>query len=93
MDVVTYHYNIERQGQNTFETVLTPSNVNVQSFGKINFFATDGKVDAQPLYVYQLPVGFHPQNTLFVVTEHGSAYAFDADAGTQIVAGIHAARG
>jgi hypothetical protein len=83
MDVVTYHYNIERQGQNTFETVLTPSNVNVQSFGKINFFATDGKVDAQPLYVYQLPVGFHPQNTLFVVTEHGSAYAFDADAGSQ----------
>ena len=55
VDVLTYHYDIGRQGQNTLETVLTPSNVNFNSFGKINFFSTDGKVDAQPLYVYQLP--------------------------------------
>ena len=82
-DLLTYHYNAARQGQNTLETVLTPSNVNFNSFGKINFFSTDGKVDAQPLYVYQLLVGGQPQNTLFVVTEHGSAYAFNADAGTQ----------
>ena len=59
-DVVTYHYNIRRQGQNTLETVLTPANVNFNSFGKVNFFSTDGKVDAQPLYVYQLPVGGRP---------------------------------
>jgi hypothetical protein len=82
-DVVTYHYNPARQGQNTLETILTPANVNFNSFGKINFFATDGKVDAQPLYVYHLLVGGQPQNTLFAVTEHGSAYAFNDDAGTQ----------
>ena len=82
-DVLTYHYNPSRQGQNTLESVLTPSNVNFNSFGKAGFFTVDGKVDAQPLYVYRLPGALHVQNTLFVVTEHGSAYAFDADAGTQ----------
>ncbi len=82
-DVLTYHYNAARQGQNTLESTLTPSNVNSNSFGKVGFFTVDGKVDAQPLYVYRLPGEFHTQNTLFVVTEHGSAYAFDADAGAQ----------
>jgi len=82
-DVLTYHYNASRQGQNTLESVLTPSNVNSSSFGKIGFFTVDGKVDAQPLYVYRLPGILHTQNTLLVVTEHGSAYAFDADAGLQ----------
>src|SRR5271157_4216284 len=82
-DVLTYHYTASRQGQNTLGSILTTSNVNSSSFGKIGFFAVDGKVDAQPLYVYRLPGQFHTQNTLFVVTEHGSAYAFDADAGSQ----------
>ena len=81
-DVITYHYDIGRQGQNTSETILTPANVNSNTFGKVNFFSTDGKVDAQPLYVYQLPIGSGARNVLFVVTEHDSAYAFDADAGT-----------
>src|SRR5271167_2724018 len=82
-DVVTYHYSPTRQGQNTQESTLTLSNVNSTSFGKVGFFPVDGKVDAQPLYLYRLPLGAHAQNTLFVVTEHGSAYAFDADGGTQ----------
>ena len=43
----------------------------------------DGKVDAQPRYVYNLPACSHCRRSLFVVTEHGSAYAFDADAGSQ----------
>jgi hypothetical protein len=82
-DVVTYHYNQSRQGANLSETTLTTSNVNSASFGKTGFFAVDGKVDAQPLYVYKLPGTLRIQNTLFVVTEHGSVYNFDADAGTQ----------
>ena len=82
-DVVTYHYNPSREGANLAETTLTPSNVNSTSFGKVRFFTVDGKVDAQPLYVYKLPGTLRIQNTLFVVTEHGSVYNFDADAGTQ----------
>jgi hypothetical protein len=82
-DVVTYHYNPSRQGANLLETTLTTSNVNSTSFGKLAFLPVDGKVDAQPLYVYKLPGTLRIQNTLFVVTEHGSVYNFDADAGTQ----------
>jgi hypothetical protein len=82
-DVVTYHYFPSRDGVNSGETTLTLSNVNSTSFGKVGFFSVDGKVDAQPLYVYKLPGTFHVQNTLFVATEHGSVYSFDADGGTQ----------
>ncbi len=82
-DVVTYHYNPSRQGANLQETTLTTANVNSTSFGKVRFFSVDGKVDAQPLYVYKLPGTLRVQNTLFIVTEHGSVYNFDADAGTQ----------
>ena len=82
-DVVTYHYNPSREGANLLETTLSLSNVNSTSFGKTGFFSVDGKVDAQPLYVYKLPGTLRVQNTLFVVTEHGSVYNFDADAGTQ----------
>jgi hypothetical protein len=82
-DVLTYHYNPSREGANLAETILTPANVNSTSFGKIRIFPVDGKVDAQPLYVYKLPGTLRVQNTLFVVTEHGSVYNFDADAGTQ----------
>ncbi len=82
-DVVTYHYKASRQGANVAETTLTPSNVNSATFGKTGFFSVDGKVDAQPLYVYKLPGTLRVQNTLFVVTEHGSVYNFDADTGVQ----------
>src|SRR5208283_131736 len=80
VDVITYHYDISRQGQNTLETVLTTSNVNSSTFGSIGFFSVDGKVDAQPLYIS----GLFPDDALLVVTEHGSAYAFDASTGAQM---------
>ena len=83
-DVVTYHYNAARQGQNTLETVLTPSNVNSRTFGKVAFFAMDGSIDAQPLYLYKMPIGPSLRNVLYVATENDSLYAFDADSGAQI---------
>ena len=52
IDVVTYHYDNLRTGQNTHETVLTTANVNSAKFGKLGAFIVDGKVDAQPLYSF-----------------------------------------
>jgi uncharacterized protein (TIGR03437 family) len=81
--VLTWHNDNARTGQNLQETTLTPANVNASSFGKLFAIPVDGKVDAQPLFVPALTFpgkGLH--NALYVVTEHGSAYAFDADAGT-----------
>ncbi len=81
-DVLTYHNDNARTGQNLAETALTPSRVNSASFGKVAFLAVDGKVDAQPLLVSGLDLvsqGRH--DVLYVVTEHDSVYAFDAGSG------------
>ncbi len=85
MNVLTWHNDNARSGQNLQETILTPANVNSSTFGKLFTIPVDGKVDAQPLYVASLEMrssGFH--NVVYVVTEHDSAYAFDADSGAQL---------
>jgi hypothetical protein len=82
-DVLTYHYNVYRQGYTNQETTLTPSNVNSTTFGKINFFTVDGKVDAQPLFVNRLSIGGSLNDTVYVVTENDSVYAFSANSGRQ----------
>jgi hypothetical protein len=79
MDVITYHYDNQRTGQNLNEVTLTPANVNSTKFGKLGEFTVDGKVDAQPLYLSNLMIGGQKKNVLYVATEHGTVYAFDAD--------------
>jgi hypothetical protein len=79
VDVTTYHYDNGRSGQNLNETTLTLVNVNSTTFGKKGEFSVDGKVDAQPLYLSQVAIGGQKKNVLYVATEHGSVYAFDAD--------------
>jgi PQQ enzyme repeat len=82
-DVITYHNDLARTGQNLTETVLSPNNVNSAHFGKVGFFSVDGKVDAQPLVLANLNFGGQgTHNVLYVATEHGSIYAFDATSGS-----------
>jgi outer membrane protein assembly factor BamB len=84
-DVKTYHNDNSRSGLNPNETILTPANVQVASFGKLFTIAVDGKVDAEPLYL--AAVTFPVQGTrngLYLATEHDSVYAFDADTGAQL---------
>ena len=76
-DVITYHYDISRSGQNLREDHLTPENVNSSTFGKLFTVATDGKVDGQPLYVSNLVVQSRFHDVVYAVTEHDSVYAFD----------------
>jgi outer membrane protein assembly factor BamB len=84
VDVTTYHNDVARTGQNLNEAVLTVANVNSATFGKLRSLPVDGKVDAQPLYLAQVAIGGAPHNVVYVATEHGSVYAFDADSGTQL---------
>ena len=84
-DVLTYHNDNARTAQNLTESILTPATVNATQFGLLRTLSVDGLVDAQPLIVTGLAVGGQMRNVVYVVTEHGSVYAFDADTGTSLV--------
>jgi hypothetical protein len=74
-----------RTGQDLQETVLTPQNVNVNTFGKLFSFPIDGQVQGQPLYVANVYIptplngtaGYH--NVVYFGTANDSVYAYDAD--------------
>ena len=83
-DVITYHNDVARTGQNLTETALTQANVNSATFGLLRNLSVDGKVDAEPLYLSQLSVTGTAHNVVFIATEHDSVYAFDADTGAQL---------
>ena len=81
-DVLTFHNDNARTGQNLHESILTPANVNSTSFGKLFTVPMDGKVDAQPLYVSRLVIPNKGQrDVVYAATEHDSVYAFDASNG------------
>jgi hypothetical protein len=83
-DVATFKNDVSRSGLNVAESTLTQTNVNSATFGLLHTVMVDGKVDAQPLYLAQVPVSGTSHNIAFVATEHGSVYAIDADAGTPL---------
>ncbi len=79
VNVTTYHYDNARDGANTAETTLTPTNVNDSTFGKVGSFAIDGQAYAQPLVMTGVAVtGEGTRDIVLVATEADSVYAFDA---------------
>src|SRR3984893_6953922 len=82
---LTSRADISRSGANTNETLLTPTNVSKNSFGRLFSFPVDYYVMAQPLYVPNVNIpGQGTHNVVYVVTEMDSVYAIDADTGTQL---------
>ena len=80
VNVLTRSNDNQHTGQNLQETILTPTNVNPGTFGKLFSYPVDGQVYAEPLYVQNLTMaqgGVH--NVVFVATENERAHAFDAD--------------
>src|SRR5271165_5334002 len=82
--VATYHNDNYRSGTNARETILTPSNVNVQSFGKRFTLPVQGYVYAQPLYVPGVMINGTAHNVVYIATEHDQVYAFDVKTGQKL---------
>lgn len=80
--VYSYRYDDRGTGQNRFETLLNPQNVNSRTFGKLFASPVDGYVYAQPLYVANVAVsGQGTHNVVYVATENNTIFAIDADSG------------
>lgn len=79
--VFTWHNDNARTGANTDEIVLTPQNVNVNTFGKLFSVAVDGLLYAQPLYALGVTMQGVSRNVVYAATEHDSLYAIDAESG------------
>lgn len=79
VDVLTYHNDNARTGQNLNETILTTDNVDAETFGKIGIMPVPSNVDAEPLYVSGLTINGVTHNVVFVASESDVVYAFDAD--------------
>jgi hypothetical protein len=87
--VTTYHYDNNRTGWNSQETVLTPTNVNKINFGLLYSVPLDDQVDAQPLFVPGVNItagnfqGLH--DVVYVSTENNTIYAIDSHTGTVLL--------
>src|SRR5579862_522264 len=77
--VLTQHNDNARTGQNTSETILNTTNVNVNQFGKLFAMPAIGQVYAQPLYVPSVTVNGGVHNVVIIATENDTVYAYDAD--------------
>jgi hypothetical protein len=84
-NVLTYHNDNARTGQNTRETVLTPANVNSAQFGKLYSVNVDSYVYTQPLVLANVSIpGQGTHNVVYVATENDTLYAVDADRGAKL---------
>jgi Immunoglobulin I-set domain len=79
VNVLTYHNDVARTGQNLSESTLTTANVKSANFGLVGNLSVDAGVDAEPLYVSNVTLAGGVHNVVYVVTENDSVYAFDAD--------------
>ncbi|HTT43997.1 MAG TPA: hypothetical protein VMG33_13070 [Steroidobacteraceae bacterium] len=82
--VTTYHYDALRTGWNHLETQLS-AHTFPADFGLLATVAVDDQVDAQPLLLPAQTIAGGTHDVLYVVTEHNSVYALDAQTGQVLV--------
>ncbi|MGA2354109.1 MAG: Ig-like domain-containing protein [Terriglobales bacterium] len=81
VSLVTGRADNQRSGANLNETLLTPSNINKNSFGLLFNYPIDYQALAQPLYVQNVNINGQGvlHNVVYVATMADSVFAFDAD--------------
>ncbi|HEY6277911.1 MAG TPA: hypothetical protein VIX86_16450 [Streptosporangiaceae bacterium] len=90
MDCLTQHYDNARSGWNSHEPNLTPATIRSANFSLAFTQQVQGQTYAQPLYVSGLDLpAFGARNVVFVATEHGLVYAFDANTPDPVTPGTN----
>lgn len=79
---LTYGFDLERTGENPFETVLTPATVG--GLHQIWTFNLGAVTIMQPVLAEGVMVNGSPKTLVFMGVEHGDFYAIDADTGTVV---------
>ncbi len=87
VDITTWQGNLQHWGLNSSETTLSRDTVTPGNFGQLFTQQLDGENYGQPLFVSSatlnnLPGTFkdgQPHNVVYVATEAGTMFAFDAD--------------
>jgi large repetitive protein len=92
VDITTWQGSLQHTGLNSNETLLSPGLVgSAGNFGLIFTQQTDGQTYGQPLYLSSATLSTLPgsfpdgkqHNVVYIATQSGSLYAFDADADPQ----------
>jgi len=82
--VLTHRNDSARTGA-ILETILSPSTLKQQGFGRLFSLVVDGQIYAQPLVVTNLAMpGKEAHNVVFVATMGNIVYAFDAEGGDSL---------
>ena len=81
ISVLTQHNDNARTGWNDSETVLTTSNVNVKSFGKLFTLPVDDQVYAQPLVAGDVQIAGGQHAVVYIATVNNTVYAYDGTTG------------
>ena len=78
VNVLTWHNDNYRTGQNLSESTLTYNAVSKNAFGQLCSAALDGQVYAQPLVVTNVTIGGTRYNSVaYVVTQNDTLYAIN----------------
>ena len=82
LDWATYGFNLQRTGENPFETTITPSTV--AGLHQIWSFNLGAVTIMQPVLAAGVIVNGSPKDLVYMGDEHGDLYAIDASTGTMV---------
>src|ERR1051326_2235353 len=81
-DWLMYGFNLQRTGENPFESILTPSTVG--GLHELWSFDLGAVTVMQPVLATGVIVNGSPKDLVYMGAEHGDLYAIDVAAGTMV---------
>src|SRR5436305_637827 len=81
-DWPTFGFNLQRTGENPFESIITPSTVG--GLHQLWSFDLGAVTIMQPVLATDVIVNGSPKDLVYIGAEHGDLYAIDAASGTMV---------